>query len=96
MPDTFSISENNYNTILAVSSSTNNTGPFYQNKVVEYIKFGDNVEIQVNVNFSDQYLVPSRYNSSFFLRNAYGEFFEIKPEYEPKLKRDGEEEESKV
>ena len=53
---------------------------------------GDNVEIQVNVNFSDQYLVPSRYNSSFFLRNAYGEFFEIKPEYEPKLKRDGEEE----
>lgn len=46
VPDTFSISENNYNTILAVSSSTNNTGPFYQNKVVEYIKFGDNVEIQ--------------------------------------------------
>ena len=48
---------------------------------------GSDVEIQIDANLSNQYyLIPDKYNSKFVLQNAYKEFFEIKPEYEPKIK----------
>ena len=50
---------------------------------------GRNVELEIDVNLSDKYyLIPSIHNDIFVLQNAYKEdFFEIKSEYEPKLKR---------